>query len=278
MTEAIQGTSSAERDKLSVLLAIILASSTLFRFVELPNISWGIQSVLGSPLGFDFGGEMLVVILIVGLVSTGALSILRDHPLRDKQERPLLYSLITPAVGSLLVSLLLIQATSWMLWLVALFLGGVAIGILVHLSYLAFSPAGQFYPPARTLLNIIDYLAGFVLFSLLLRERGRALVTGPIVLLLSGLLALELLSASGAKLNRVLLYVSIIALAEGELAWVIGYWPVSSWTGATILSLGLYVGSGIGYQYLLERLTSRIIVEFASMSILVLALVLWIRP
>jgi hypothetical protein len=278
MTEAIQRTLPTERDKLSVLLAIILASSTLFRFVELPNISWGIQSVLGSPLGFDFGGETLVVILIVGLVSTGTLSILRDHPLRDKQERPLLYSLITPAVGSLLVSLLLIQATSWMLWLVALFLGGVAIGVLVHLSYQAFSPAGQFYPPARTLLNIIDYLAGFVLFSMLLRERGRALVTGPTVLLLSGLLALELLSASGAKLNGVLLYVGIIALAEGELAWVIGYWPVSSWTGATILSLGLYVGSGIGYQYLLERLTNRIVVEFASMSILVLILVLWIRP
>ena len=146
MAEAIQRTSDTERDKLSVLLAIILASATLFRFVELPNVSWGVQSVLGSPLGFDFGGEMLVVILIVGLVSTGTLSILQDHPLRDTQERPLLFSLITPAIGSLLVSLLLIRATSWILWLVALFLGGVAIGLLVHLSYQAFSPANQFYP------------------------------------------------------------------------------------------------------------------------------------
>ena len=119
MAEAIQQTSDTERDKLSVLLAIILASATLFRFVELPDISWGVQSVLGSPLGFDFGGEMLVVILIVGLVSTGTLSILQEHPLRDTQERPMLFSLITPAIGSLLVSLLLIRATSWILWLVA---------------------------------------------------------------------------------------------------------------------------------------------------------------
>ena len=278
MAEAIQQTSDTERDTLSVLLAIILASATLFRFVELPDISWGVQSVLGSPLGFDFGGEMLVVILIVGLVSTGTLSILQEHPLRDTQERPMLFSLITPAIGSLLVSLLLIRATSWILWLVALFLGGVAIGILVHLSYLAFSPTNRFYPTARTLLNIIDYLTGFVLFSMLLRERGRALVTGPAVLLLSGLLAIELLSASGAKRGRVFLFVGIIALIEGELAWVLGYWPVSPWTAATILSLGLYVWSGIGYQYLLERLTGHIIMEFAAMSILVLALVLWIRP
>jgi hypothetical protein len=113
---------------------------------------------------------------------------------------------------------------------------------------------------------------------MLLREQGRALVTGPAVLLLSGLLVVDLLSASGAKLNRIFLYVAIIALIEAELAWVIGYWPVSPWTAATILSLGLYVWSGIGYQYLLERLTGRIIVEFATMSILVLALVLWIRP
>ena len=278
MAEAIQQTSETERDKLSVLLVIILSSATLFRFVELPNLSWGVQSVLGSPLGFDFSGEMLVVMLIVGLVSTGTLSILQDHPLRDTQERPLLFSLITPAIGSLLVSLLLIRATSWILWLVALCLGGLAIGILVHLSYQAFSPAGSRYPTARTLLNIIDYLAGFVLFSMLLREQGRALVTGPAVLILSGLLAIELLSASGVILSRILLFVGIIALIEGELAWVIGYWPISPWTAATILSLGLYVWSGIGYQYLLERLTGRIIVEFAAMSMFVLALVLWIQP
>jgi len=278
MAEAIQPTSETERDKLSVLLAIILSSATLFRFVELPNLSWGVQSVLGSPLGFNFGGEMLVVILIVGLVLTGTLSILQDHPLRDTQERPLFFSLITPTIGSLLVSLLLIRATSWMLWLVALCLGGLVIGVLVHLSYQAFSPAGSFYPTARTLLNIIDYLAGFVLFSMLLREQGRALVTGPAVLLLSGLLALELLSASGAKLSRIFLYVGIIALIEGELAWVIGYWPISPWTAATILSLGLYVWSGIGYQYLLERLTGRIIVEFAAMAVFVLVSVLWIQP
>jgi hypothetical protein len=277
MAEAIRRTST-ERDKLSVLLAIILASATLFRFVELPKVSWGIQSVLGSPLGFNFGGEMLVVILIVGLVSTGTLSILQDHPFRDTQERPLLFSLITPAIGSLLVSLLLIRATSWILWLVALFLGGLAIGVLVHLSFQAFSPANRFYPTARTLLNIIDYLSGFVLFSMLLREQGRALVTGPAVLFLSGLLALELLSASGVKLSRIFLYVGIIALIEGELAWIIGYWPVSPWTAATVLSLGLYVWSGVGYQYLLERLTGRIVIEFAAMSTLVLALVLWIRP
>ncbi len=107
MAEAIQQTSETERDKLSVLLAIILSSATLFRFVELPTLSWGVQSVLGSPLGFDFSGEMLVVMLIVGLVSTGTLSILQNHPFHDTQERPLLFSLITPAIGSLLVSLLI---------------------------------------------------------------------------------------------------------------------------------------------------------------------------
>lgn len=277
MTEALRRTSDTERDKLSVLLAIILASATLFRFVELPSISWGVQRVFGSPLGFNFGGNILVVLLIVGLVSTGTLSILQDHPLRDKQERPLLFSLITPSIGSLLVSLLLIRAHTWMLWLISLILGGLAIGILVHLSYQAFSPTSRSYPTARTLLNIIDYLTGFVLFSFLLCEQERALVTGPAVLLLSGLLSLELLSASGVSIRQLLLFVGIIALLEGELAWVIGYWPVSSWTLATILSLGLYVWSGIGYQYLLDRLNKRIIIEFAGMSALVLILVLWIR-
>jgi hypothetical protein len=117
-----------------------------------------------------------------------------------------------------------------------------------------------------------------VLFSLSLGQMGRALVTAPSILILSTLLAVDLLSASGVKTGRVLLFSAVIGLLEGELAWILGYWPISTWTAATLLTLGLYVWSGIGYQYLLDRLTQRIIVEFLVISLLMMALVLWIRP
>lgn len=267
-----------EQDKLSILLAVVLVSVTLFRFVELPTLNWGALEIFGSPLGFTFGGGALLTLLVVGLVATGTLSILRDHPLRDTKERPLILSLITPSIGALLVSVFLIQAKTWAGWMATLLLGGAIIGLLVHLSYRALSPRSPTYPGARTLLNVVDYLVGFVLFSLILGQQGRALITAPGVFLLSGLLVLDLLSASGVRTRQVLLYSSTIAVLESELAWVLGYWPISTWTVATMLTLGLYVWSGIGYQHLLGRLTRRIVIEFVVIGLLMFVLVLWMRP
>lgn len=267
-----------EQGKLSILLAVILLSLTLFRFVELPTLSWGALQILGSPLGFTFGGGVLLTLLVVGLVATGTLSILRDHPLHESRERSRVFSLITPSLGALLVSIFLIQASTWVLWMVGLLVGGAVIGVLVHLSYRALSPLSPAYPGARTLLNIVDYIMGFVLFSLILGLRGRALITGPGVFLLAGLLAGELLSATGVPMGVTLLYSATIALLESELAWVLGYWPISTWTAATMLTLGLYVWSGIGYQHLLGQLTRRIVIEFLVVGVLMFILVLWIRP
>jgi len=275
---SIQKTHFAERDQISILLAVTLFSATLFRFVELPTFAWGVQHILGSPLGFSLGGDWLLTILMTGLVATGTLTIMQSHPLRGAQERLLIFSLITPTAGALLTSLLLIRAASWSAWLATLLAGGVLIGVLVRLSYQAFSPESSSYPSARTMLNIIDYLTGFVILSIMMQKQERALITAPAIFLLSGLLALELLSASGVQWQAVLLFGGIVALLESEMGWILGYWPISSWTAAALLTLGLYISSGIAYQYLLKRLTRHIIVEFAVVTLLMFLLVLWVRP
>lgn len=267
-----------ERERLSVILAATLASATLFRFVELPTLAWGARRILGSPLQVTFGGDWLLALLMVGLVATGTFSLIQSHPLHESQERLLIFSLITPTLGTLLASLLLIRATSWPVWLVTLLIGGVLIGLLMHLSYRAFSPDSPGYTTARTVLNIADYLLGFALASIILRAQERALITGPAMLALMGLLACDLLSASGVKWTKVLLFSGIIALLVSELAWVLGYWPVSTWTAATILTLALYLLSGLSYQYLLGRMTHRVLWEFGIVAMIMFILVLWIRP
>jgi hypothetical protein len=42
--------------------------------------------------------------------------------------------------------------------------------------------------------------------------------------------------------------------------------------------LGLYLLNGITYQLLLKRLTRQIVIEFATMALLMFLLALWIRP
>lgn len=269
---------NTERERLSIVLAATLASATLFRFVELPTLVWGVRRIFGSPLQLTFGGDWLLTLLMVGLVATGTFSLIQSHPLRDNQERMLIFSLITPTLGTLLASLLLIRATSWPVWLLTLLIGGVTIGLLIHLNYRAFSPESPGYTTARTVLNIADYLLGFALASVILRAQERALITGPAMLALMGLLACDLLSASGVKWTKVLLFSGIIALLVSELAWVLGYWPVSTWTAATMLTLALYLLNGLSYQYLLGQMTRRVLLEFGIVAMIMFVLVLWIRP
>ncbi len=271
-------TQHTERDRLSVILAITLASAALFRFVELPNLVWGARRILGSPLQISFGGDWLLAPLMGGLVATGTFSLLREHPLYAQRERLLIFSLITPSLGTLLVALLLLQAASWPVWLATLIVGGIAIGALMHLNYRAFASNAPGYTAARTMLNIADYLIGFALTSIILREQERALLTGPAILMVIGLLACDLLSASGAAWPAVLLFGGIIAMLISEMGWVLGYWPISMWTAATMLTLALYLLSGLSYQYLLGRLTRRVLWEFGIVALLMFVLVLWIRP
>jgi hypothetical protein len=269
---------NTERERLSVVLVATLASATLFRFVELPTLAWGMRRILGSPLQLTFGGDWLLALLMVGLVATGTFSLIQSHPLHESRDRLLIFYLITPTLGTLLASMLLIRATSWPVWLVTLLISGVFIGLLMHLNYRAFSPDSSGYTSARTLLNIADYLLGFALASVILRAQERALITGPAMLALMGLLACDLLSASGVKWTRVLLFSGIIALLVSELAWVLGYWPVSTWTAATMLTLALYLLNGLSYQYLLGQMTRRVLLEFGIVAMIMFVLVLWIRP
>ncbi len=71
----------------------------------------------------------------------------------------------------------------------------------------------------------------------------------PLVFVLSGLLALDLQECTAPHWHRVALQ-RYDRGSGRELAWILGCWPISTWTAATVLTLGLYIWGGIGYQYL----------------------------
>lgn len=265
-------------NRLSILLAVVLTGTTLFRFVELPTYSWNARRIFGSPLGFTLGSNWLLSLLLMGLVSSGTYSLMQSRPKIQAPERALLFSLITPTLSALFASLLLLNALSWPTWLGSLLLTGLLIGVIVQLTYQVYSLNAPHYAGIRMILNITDYLLASALFGLLLGAQERALVTGPAVIILSGLLSLDLLSASGVDTREVFLWGGVIALLEGELVWILSYWSVSPWTAAMLLTLGMYVGSGISYQHLLGKLQQRMLWEFAIIATAMFVLLLVIQP
>ena len=265
-------------NRLSVLIAMLLLGSLIFRFIELPEQVWTLEP-LGSPLEIHVTGTWLLATLMVGLVCTGTNLILHDHPhLEVYPGRPVYVSWILPGVMAGLSAYLLASASAWPLWIGMLILVGVGISLAISAEYTAISPNAHGYPLARLALNVLAYLLAFVLFTIIYHSRTRSLVTATLTLLAAVLLALDLLSVADVQFRRVLLFASIAGLVTGESTWALNYWQVSAWTGGLFLLLIFYIATNVAHQYLLERLSRSVLAEFAAVAIIVLTIVLLRAP
>jgi len=263
-----------DRNRSSVLVAVLLLGSVLFRFIELPEHVWKLQ-LLGSPLEIQVDSTWLLVTLMVGLVCTGTNLILHDHPhLEEHPERPTYVSWILPGVMAGLSAHLLARTLMWPLWIGALLLVGVGISLIISAEYTAVAPDAPGYPLARLSLNMLAYLLAFTLFAIIYHTRTRSLVTGTLTLFAATLLALDLLSVADVQFRRVLLFAGIIGLVIGESTWALNYWQISAWTGGLFLLLIFYIFINVAHQHLLEHLSTSTLVEFAVVAVIVLTIIL----
>jgi len=267
-----------DRDHLSVLIAVLLLGSVLFRFIELPTQVWTLEA-LGSPLEIRITGTWLLAALMVGLVCTGTNLVLHDHPLLEENPgRPIYVSWILPGVMAGLSAFLLARAPNLPLWIATLTLAGLSISLTVSAEYTAISPEAHGYPLARLGLNVLAYLLAFALFTIIYQSRTRSLVTGTLTLLTGALLALDLLSVADVRFRRVVLFAGIVGLITGESTWALNYWQISTWAGGLFLLLIFYVAVNVAHQHLLERLSASVLVEFAVIAAIVLAIILLKTP
>jgi hypothetical protein len=267
-----------DRDHLSVLIAVLLLGSVLFRFIELPTQVWTLEA-LGSPLEIRITGTWLLAALMVGLVCTGTNLVLHDHPLLEENPgRPIYVSWILPGVMAGLSAFLLARAPSLPLWIATLTLVGLCISLTVSAEYTAISPEAHGYPLARLGLNVLAYLLAFALFTIIYQSRTRSLVTGTLTLLTAALLALDLLSVADVRFRRVVLFAGIVGLITGESTWALNYWQISTWAGGLFLLLIFYIAVNVAHQHLLERLSASVLVEFAVIAAIVLAIILLKTP
>ncbi len=267
-----------DRNRLSVLMAVLLLSCVLFRFIELPEHVWNLRP-LGSPLEIHVTGTWLLIALMVGLVCTGTSLVLHDHPhLGEHSGRPIYISWILPGVLAGLSAYLLARAPTWPIWIGGLTLVGIGISLTVSAEYAAVFPDVPGYPTARLALNVLAYLLVFALFAVIYHTRTRSLVTATLTLLTAMLLALDLLSVADVPLRRVHLFALIVGLIVGESTWALNYWQISAWVGGLFLLLIFYVVVNAAHQHLLGRLSVSILVEFAIVAIIVLTIILLMTP
>ena len=76
-----------DRDRLSVLTAIILLAYALARFVQLPTRTVS-ATLFGSSIGFNLDGPFILLLLVAGLISTGSDTLMRSHRHFGAPRRP----------------------------------------------------------------------------------------------------------------------------------------------------------------------------------------------
>ena len=68
-----------DRDRLSVLTAMIVLAYALTRVLDLPSRVVS-TTIFGSALGFDLNGTVMMMLVVAGLISAGADTLVRSHP------------------------------------------------------------------------------------------------------------------------------------------------------------------------------------------------------
>ena len=266
------------RDRASVVAALVVLGLILAAFLQVPAWTYNL-TVLGSPLTVRISQTALMAMLLVGITCTGTDAIVRSHPTARRIEAR--YSFVTwtlPALTVLLATVLLPEAGSRLYQLIGYVATGLILILVISAEYYTVDPAGPRYLVARVSLNAWAYLLAAVVCVLIYSAKARSLIWATGVTLVSTLLALEFLRSAGRSFSRTALYAAIAGLCTGEIVWAMNYWRISGVTGGLILLLGFYAATGLANQQLQGRLTRRVLIEYAVVTLLGLVVLLRFGP
>jgi len=278
-------------DKLSLVVSLILLCLALSLLVELPTRALSFVA-LGLPLTIRLSQNWVVAALLAGMACSGTASVVRLHPLSRREKRTFV-SCILPSLAVLLAAILLPRTPNRIYNLGGLAVMGILLPLIIIAEYRIIDPAAPDHRAIRLGLNFIAYLLALVLFALIhdskvdtspepCTELCRSISTGFLsataAMVGSSLLALDLLYGAQQSLRQTGLYALIVGLVMGEIAWTLSYWQVNSLTAGILLLLIFYIVTGLARQGLSGLLSRRILIEFALVALIGLALLLKYGP
>jgi hypothetical protein len=173
---------------------------------------------------------------------------------------------------------LLPVAPSRLYWLAGLTLTGVALGLTLAGIYYTLDPFATGYRRARLGMNALTYAIALVLFLVVYRTRVRSIVSATEIMLISGLLALELLRGSQRSTLLVGLYAVIVGAVMGQATWVLNYMRLQSLTGGLLLLLIFYNVVGLSQHAIQGRIGRRVAIEYGLITVAALALIWEFAP
>jgi hypothetical protein len=287
------------RDRASVLIWVVLMTLAAQRMLSLPARVLT-TTLFGSPVTLMITTNTILGALLAGLVASGTDAVVRANPFSGSVDPGNSFSHLTargagnsslrrPIAGRwifwglpialVLVALLLLPvAPSRLYWLTGLVITGVLLGLNMAGIYYTIEPFATGYRRARLGMNALTYLLALMLFLVVYRTRARSIISATEIMVVSSLLALELLRGSHRPLVLMALYAGIVGLVLGQVTWALNYWRLDSLTGGLVLLLLFYNFVGLAQHALQARITRRVLLEFALITLAAFALIWEFSP
>jgi hypothetical protein len=262
------------RERLSVLIALILISLGLLPLIESPTSGIG-GSFFGTPLKLEVSATTLIALLAAALACAGIDTLLRAHPKvrRGEISRTLPYW-ITPGLTVVVASQILTSIIDPVTWVAVLLITGVLLWLECIAEYATIDPEGPAAGRARMFLNAIAYILAALLFGLIWNSRARSLLSASLIFLVTLGLAVDLLWSSRANGRRVFMLSIAVAIVMAEANWATNYWDTTVFIAAPAQLFIFYALVGLAGQYLIDRLNRRVLIEFAIVMLVALILLL----
>ncbi|HAJ37609.1 MAG TPA: hypothetical protein DCL15_18225 [Chloroflexi bacterium] len=267
------------RDRISVTSWVLVLGFGLSLVLELPTTMIGFRA-LGSPTSLELSATTLMAFVLAVAAAAGTESLIRLHPKRQANRLGLTWAYwALPSAISIITVVLLPGIPTRLFQVGVILVSGLLLVIAFFSLYTTVEPGQPGFRRARLWLDILSYGAALLLFLFVYQSRTRSLLSGTMISLTAALLAVELLRSATNETRSVLMYSAVVGLLLGELTWALNYWPLlPGLTGGLLLLLSFYLAVGIALQGLQQRLTGRVLAEFAIFGVVALILVVVFGP
>jgi hypothetical protein len=265
-------------ERLAIVVSIVVLTAALSALIALPSRDL-VFDLFGSELSLSFSGPVQVVILLVALVCAGVDGLVqRPYPATDstvepgfqtvgrEASRPFGYRAAFYSLPTTLsvIGLVAVHSVEWWGYQIAAAASlGLVLTAVIRMQLATHTVDTRGRRTVRLALNALSYALALGLFGLIFGLRLRSLVSATGISVVSGLIALELYRNSETSARRIWLYAALTALLMGQLTWALNYTPYDTRTGSALLLLAFYTLTGLAQQSLWERLTRRIVGEYA---------------
>ncbi len=256
-----------DRDRLSVLTALVLVAYILTRVVVLPALAADVR-ILGLLIRVQINTLSVMLALAGALAAAGADWLIRAHPWH-KPSQSTRQHWIVPGLAALGAGAILARIPEGPAWWIGLGLAVVLLLTVLVTEFVLVNSDDPRYDGAAIGVTALAYLllAG-CLFAI--RASGlRATFAIPLIFIAATAVAWRLLLLDGPR-PTTFSYALVIGLAAAQIAWGLHYWPIAPLRSALVLGLAVYIGTGLVQAHQRGGIDLPARFEFAAVTILAL--------